>query len=159
MTCSYHHFVLIVPNFNFFVFICNTCTHLHRGFSTDLFNGDADNDILAGDCVYIDFNEDGRLIWVTSISTGVGQDDVLTGGMDNDILIGAYGNDTLFGVEGMDVLVGDAATITIHPPRSSFDNETSNELLWGSPALITSIACEHGGDDMIYGGVGPVNYM
>lgn len=127
----------------------------------DFFDGGDDDDVMSGDCVFIDFDEDGHLMWMTSINTDIGQDDILSGGFDNDVLIGSFGNDTLYGEQGMNVLVGDSASLTFHFPSnvSSSGENNANERLWGSPAKITSIACDHGGDDKIYGGPGPVNYM
>ena len=126
----------------------------------DFFDGGADDDILSGDCVFIDFDENGKLMWLTSINTDVGQDDTLSGGLGNDVLIGSFGNDTLYGEEDMDILVGDSATLTVHSPNSStFYDSNATERLWGSPSKIVSNACEHGGDDKIFAGPGPVNYM
>ncbi|MBF0129538.1 MAG: hypothetical protein HQL33_06070, partial [Alphaproteobacteria bacterium] len=50
----------------------------------------------------------------TTIMTGMGGSDTLTGTAVNDILFGGYGNDTLYGGAGSDVLIGgwDSDTMT-----------------------------------------------
>ena len=149
-----------MPLLRWVSFVHTLVKPIHSGHSIDYFDGGNGDDILAGDCVLIDFNGLGHLMWMTSINTDVGQDDILSGGKGNDILIGSNGDDTLYGEEDIDVLIGDSVTLTFHSPSSSLvDENNATERLWGTPAGISSAACEHGGDDKIFGGPGPVNYM
>ena len=75
-------------------------------------------------------------------------------GNGSDVAIGGIGGDVIYGDDGMDILVGDNAAMTFYTVPNS-----TGGLLRGAPRTISSMSCEDGGKDFIYGGPGAVNYM
>lgn len=71
--------------------------------------------------------------------------------------MGGADGDLLNGGDGMDILVGDSVAVIF-----STDLRTTGlplENFWSHPLIITSLACQYGGEDIIYGGKGAVDYM
>ena len=121
----------------------------------DYIYGNGGDDLAAGDCVFLAFNRNDNLVAsVTSISTESGKRDELRMGDGNDIAIGGMGDDVIHGNDGMDIIVGDSAAIAFYSNRLNI-----SDRLWSAPMSITSIFCQHGGEDSLYGGTGTVDYM
>ena len=120
----------------------------------DFLYGGENDDLAAGDCVFVAFDENNLIASITSISEDTGKADELRMGNGNDIAIGGMGGDVIFGDDGMDILVGDSAAIAFHSSELNMPDR-----LWSAPMAISSISCQHGGEDFLYGGTGTVNYM
>ncbi len=109
------------------------------GAGDDTIYGEAGNDLIRGDNVRVDLENDGdAFTWVegdrfsrgtphggtdgddtifagrdSDIVFGNGGDDTIAGGTENDILLGNAGNDTITGDVGADVIFGDSGEIVV----------------------------------------------
>lgn len=137
---------------------------LHRHDGNDLIIGGAasedyiyagnDNDLATGDCVLIAFGGRNLISSITSIHDDMGKDDELQMGLGDDIAIGGMGDDRIAGGEGNDILLGDNAAVAFYSSEAMLPDH-----LWSIPMTATSKSCQYGGEDIISGGAGAVDYM
>lgn len=71
--------------------------------------------------------------------------------------MGGADDDTLFGGDGMDILVGDSGAVVFFTDLNT--TGLPLEHFWSNPLFISSMACQHGGEDFLSGGQGAVDYM
>jgi len=128
--------------------------------SDDYLEGNDGNDVGAGDCVSITFDQKYFIESITSVSAEIGGTDEMRMGSGDDIAIGGASDDKLYGDDGRDILVGDSAEMFFH---SSILNRTGKPAekgyFWNVPKSVTTISCEYSGNDTIFGGDGAVDYI
>jgi len=133
---------------------------LGGGCSEDYLEGNAGNDVIAGDCVKVVFYEDYHLESIRSTSLEVGESDEIHGGGGDDIVIGGQDEDIIFGDSESDILLGDSGHILFYPLELERLKESSDPgYFWNVPQLIKTVGCAFSGNDEIYGGGGAVDYI
>ena len=108
---------------------------LGGGSSLDHVYGGKGNDLGAGDCVYVAFDNDAHIVAsINTISEQNGKPDELSMGLGNDIAIGGAGDDIIYGEDGMDILIGDNGAVAFHDSSESH----VHDQLWSAPRTISS---------------------
>ena len=155
--------------------------YIHGGDGFDNIFGDEGNDVIFGDSVHRrdwieGFDQFDSSTWVreykidfSSLSSAIGNDDIISGGEGHDIIMGEQGNDTVFGGAGDDSIWGDrSASIEeynagetvgdleglAYDTSSSFlaETEHGNDTLFGGAGRDDIYG--NAGDDFIDGGTG-----
>ncbi|GAX18396.1 hypothetical protein FisN_2Lh003 [Fistulifera solaris] len=121
---------------------------LWRSSSSDIFQADNAIAARAGGGGYGDFT-DGVLRFVTdafSLAFDEGDSDIIILGEGDDCAIGGFSDDQIFGNLGNDIIFGDSAQLL-------FDMDS------GFPTSLLTLSCDQGGNDILSGGEGVVNYI
>ncbi|MBL4827019.1 MAG: hypothetical protein JKY66_04785, partial [Spongiibacteraceae bacterium] len=122
------------------------------GAFSDRLTGGAGNDYIIGDygqTSYQPFEKKLENLFEMSTSTSsVGGNDLISGGSGNDILIGAGGDDSLSGGTGLDILIGDGGQINFGP--GDIISARTTHLLQGGNDSLDGGA----GNDILFGGTG-----
>ncbi|MEW6155801.1 MAG: hypothetical protein AB1813_00100 [Verrucomicrobiota bacterium] len=140
------------------------------GSGSDTLYGSTGDDVLFGDHAELIYTN-GALTTARSISTTIGDVDVLYGEADNDRLIGGVGAETiLFGADGNDVVIGDSGELTFGggllvraatyaPGDGAIDllnGDNGDDVLFGGTAADTLYGAS--GNDVLIGDQGAVEF-
>ena len=112
------------------------------GATGDTLVGDSGDDVIVGDNAIVDRDGADVVLRITSIHTGNGGRETISGSAGNDIIIGGLGNDQINGQAGNDTIFGDSATVVRFETGAITDFDAF------------SIDAGVGGEDTITGGTG-----
>lgn len=140
-----------------------------RSSSNNIFNAEGAIAAQAGGGGYGDFT-DGILRFVTdafSVSFDEGDSDIIILGKGDDCAIGGYLDDNITGDLGNDIIVSTRTGVSVTQPlllivaflQFGDSAKLSFNIDSGYPTLLSTLGCDQGGNDILSGGEGEVNYI
>ncbi len=114
------------------------------GLGSDTIHASGGKNVVFGDLGEAIYDANGTLLQITTTTSDLGGNDVITTGDGNNIVLGGSGADQITTGAGRDVILGDNGYVL-----TTGDNGTS-----GAVQMVRSIDVTLGGNDIVYAGAG-----